>query len=91
MRRRITVLFALVSALGLVGMTVFAVQADDAPWRDRVDSDLQTWTGDIAVGCPPVTLFTAGGGHVSRVVSRCRPCLAVPAQSLQEAAAEGSQ
>ena len=97
MRRSITLLFTLVSALGLIGMTVFAVHADGASWRDQVDSDLQTRTSDIAAGltpdedgvlaypvpkdggfdCPPVTLFTAGGGHLSPVVSPRRPCLAV--------------
>jgi len=111
MRRRITLLFTLVSALGLIGMTVFAVHADGASWRDQVDSDLQTRTSDIAAGltpdedgvlaypapkdhgydCPPVTLFTAGAGHVSRVVSPRRPCLAVPAEALQEAAAEAAR
>ncbi|WP_307853138.1 HAMP domain-containing sensor histidine kinase [Kitasatospora sp. RG8] len=48
LRRRITLLFALVSALGLVGMAVLAVRADDASWRAQVDADLKLRTSEFA-------------------------------------------
>ncbi|WP_369182417.1 sensor histidine kinase [Streptomyces sp. Y1] len=47
LRRRIALLFALVSALGLVGMTVIAVHADDASWRSQVDADLKLRTSEF--------------------------------------------
>ncbi|MEE1787029.1 HAMP domain-containing sensor histidine kinase [Streptomyces sp. SP17BM10] len=111
MRRRIALLFALVSALGLVGMAVFAAHADDTSWRDQVDSDLQARTSDVVTelhpdedgviaypdpkdggyDCPPVTLFTATGEHVSPVVSPHRPCLTVPAEAMRALAAEAAR
>lgn len=48
LRRRITLLFALVSAAGLIGVTILAVRADDVSWRDRVDADLELVTGQLA-------------------------------------------
>ncbi|MFJ9610755.1 sensor histidine kinase [Kitasatospora sp. NPDC101176] len=48
LRRRIALLFALVSALGLIGMTVIAVHADDASWRSQVDADLKLRTSEFA-------------------------------------------
>ncbi|MGW8885646.1 sensor histidine kinase [Streptomyces sp. NPDC055749] len=40
LRRRITALFALTSAVGLVIMAVFAVRSDDARWREQLDRTL---------------------------------------------------
>lgn len=40
LRRRITALFALTSALGLVTMTVLAVRSDDARWREQLDRSM---------------------------------------------------
>lgn len=40
LRRRITALFALTSAVGLVAMAVFAVGSDDARWREQVDQSM---------------------------------------------------
>lgn len=40
LRRRITALFALTSAVGLVGMAVFAVQSDDRRWRQQLDQTM---------------------------------------------------
>ncbi|GAA3117657.1 HAMP domain-containing sensor histidine kinase [Streptomyces rectiviolaceus] len=40
LRRRITALFALTSAVGLVGMAVFAVQSDDRRWRQQLDGTM---------------------------------------------------
>ncbi|MEU9703666.1 HAMP domain-containing sensor histidine kinase [Streptomyces sp. NPDC047981] len=37
LRRRITALFALTSAVGLVTMAVLAVRSDDARWREQLD------------------------------------------------------
>ncbi|WP_254705682.1 sensor histidine kinase [Streptomyces vilmorinianum] len=37
LRRRITALFALTSAVGLVSMAVLAVRSDDARWREQLD------------------------------------------------------
>ncbi|MDT9687131.1 HAMP domain-containing sensor histidine kinase [Streptomyces sp. P9(2023)] len=37
LRRRITALFALTSAAGLVAMAVLAVRSDDARWREQLD------------------------------------------------------
>ncbi|MFD8087251.1 sensor histidine kinase [Kitasatospora sp. NPDC059722] len=48
LRRRIALLFALVSALALVGMAVVAVHADDDAWRSQVDSDLKLRTSEFA-------------------------------------------
>ncbi|MGA5821678.1 sensor histidine kinase [Kitasatospora sp. NPDC094028] len=47
LRRRIALLFALVSGLGLVGMTVIAVRADDTSWRSQVDADLKLRTSEF--------------------------------------------
>ncbi|GAB7184700.1 hypothetical protein ATKI12_4531 [Kitasatospora sp. Ki12] len=48
LRRRITLLFALVSAAGLVGMAVIAVHADDSSWRAQVDADLKLRTSEFS-------------------------------------------
>ncbi|MFG2503430.1 sensor histidine kinase [Streptomyces sp. NPDC048441] len=40
LRRRITALFALTSAVGLIGMAVFAVQSDDRRWRQQLDQSM---------------------------------------------------
>ncbi|MBT2439535.1 HAMP domain-containing histidine kinase [Streptomyces sp. ISL-36] len=40
LRRRITALFALTSAVGLVAMAVFAVRSDDARWREQLDRSM---------------------------------------------------
>lgn len=37
LRRGITALFALTSALGLIGLAAFAISVDDAAWRTEVD------------------------------------------------------
>ncbi|MDV5149739.1 HAMP domain-containing sensor histidine kinase [Streptomyces sp. SBC-4] len=37
LRRRISLLFALTSAVGLVAMAVFAVRSDSARWREQLD------------------------------------------------------
>ncbi|NEE26522.1 sensor histidine kinase, partial [Streptomyces sp. SID7982] len=37
LRRRITLLFALTSAVGLVAMAAWAVRGDDVRWRDQLD------------------------------------------------------
>ncbi|MET8626804.1 ATP-binding protein [Kitasatospora sp. NPDC004669] len=50
LRRRIAVLFALVSAVGLVGMTVLAVQADDESWRSRADAELALMGNEALLG-----------------------------------------
>ncbi|MFI1223359.1 MULTISPECIES: sensor histidine kinase [unclassified Streptomyces] len=44
LRRRITALFALTSAVGLVIMAVFAVRSDDARWREQLDRTLNVDT-----------------------------------------------
>ncbi|MEU6974131.1 HAMP domain-containing sensor histidine kinase [Kitasatospora aureofaciens] len=48
LRRRIAMLFGLVSALGLVGMAIVAVQGDDTSWRTQVDTELRLRTGEFA-------------------------------------------
>ncbi|MFC8125054.1 sensor histidine kinase [Streptomyces sp. NPDC057302] len=40
LRLRITALFALTSAVGLIGMAVFAVQSDDRRWRQQLDQTM---------------------------------------------------
>ncbi|MFJ9847728.1 sensor histidine kinase, partial [Kitasatospora sp. NPDC101155] len=50
LRRRTALLFALVSAIGLIGMTVLAVQADDASWRSQTDTDLALWGNEAVLG-----------------------------------------
>ncbi|MFD7326415.1 sensor histidine kinase [Streptomyces sp. NPDC059875] len=40
LRRRITALFALTSAVGLVTMAVLAVRSDDARWREQLDQSM---------------------------------------------------
>ncbi|MFJ3904910.1 sensor histidine kinase [Streptomyces sp. NPDC090025] len=40
LRRRISVLFALTSAIGLVAMAVLAVRSDDARWREQLDHSM---------------------------------------------------
>ncbi|MFF8610425.1 sensor histidine kinase [Streptomyces sp. NPDC015346] len=40
LRRRITALFALTSAVGLVSMAVFAVRSDDTRWREQLDRSM---------------------------------------------------
>ncbi|MEU4114878.1 HAMP domain-containing sensor histidine kinase [Kitasatospora sp. NPDC028055] len=47
LRRRIALLFGLVSALGLVGMAIIAVQGDDRSWRAQVDTELRLRTSEI--------------------------------------------
>ncbi len=44
LRRRITALFALTSAVGLVTMAVFAVRSDDARWREQLDQSMNVET-----------------------------------------------
>ncbi|MEU6969966.1 HAMP domain-containing sensor histidine kinase [Kitasatospora aureofaciens] len=108
LRRRIALLFGLVSALGLVGMAIIAVQGDDTSWRSQVDTDLRLRTAEVIAGlkydedgdlefpdpkegaydCPPVTLFAGSGSRLPPVATPHRPCLAVPAEALQDVAAE---
>ncbi|MEV0322428.1 HAMP domain-containing sensor histidine kinase [Streptomyces sp. NPDC050658] len=45
LRRRITALFALTSAVGLIGMAVFAVRSDDRRWRQQLDGAMGQDTG----------------------------------------------
>ncbi|MFD9857862.1 sensor histidine kinase [Streptomyces alboflavus] len=45
LRRRITVLFALTSAVGLITMAVLAVHSDGTRWREQLD---QSMNGDIS-------------------------------------------
>ncbi|MEV0118815.1 HAMP domain-containing sensor histidine kinase [Streptomyces sp. NPDC050844] len=40
LRRRITALFALTSAAGLIGLAVFAVHSDDRRWRQQLDQSM---------------------------------------------------
>ncbi|MEU7510627.1 HAMP domain-containing sensor histidine kinase [Streptomyces sp. NPDC042898] len=40
LRRRISLLFALTSAVGLIAMAVFAVRSDSARWREQLDHAL---------------------------------------------------
>ncbi|WP_411109175.1 sensor histidine kinase [Streptomyces sp. c-19] len=40
LRRRISLLFALTSAVGLVAMAVFAVRSDSARWREQLDHSM---------------------------------------------------
>ncbi|WP_031066214.1 sensor histidine kinase [Streptomyces sp. NRRL WC-3742] len=47
LRRRIALLFGLVSALGLVGMAIIAVQGDNSSWRAQVDTDLRLRTARV--------------------------------------------
>ncbi|GAA3035214.1 hypothetical protein GCM10020229_53320 [Kitasatospora albolonga] len=47
LRRRTALLFALVSALGLVGMAVVAVRAADSSWRAQVDADLTLRVNEV--------------------------------------------
>ncbi|MFE0459617.1 sensor histidine kinase [Kitasatospora sp. NPDC058965] len=111
LRRRIALLFAAVSAVGLVGMAVIAVRADDSSWRSQVDADLKLRTSDFSASlgvdddnnltypepkdgsydCPPVTLFVRTADRVSPVARPERPCLAVPAEALQAAAARAAR
>ncbi|MBV7247576.1 sensor histidine kinase KdpD [Streptomyces sp. MW-W600-10] len=44
LRRRITLLFALTSAVGLVAMAVWAVRGDDGRWRDQLDRTMSADT-----------------------------------------------
>ncbi|MFI9002108.1 sensor histidine kinase [Streptomyces sp. NPDC053541] len=44
LRRRISVLFALTSAVGLVAMAVFAVRSDSGRWREQLDHTLDADT-----------------------------------------------
>ncbi|MFD4370174.1 sensor histidine kinase [Streptomyces sp. NPDC058486] len=44
LRRRITALFALTSAVGLVAMAVLAVRSDDARWREQLDHSMDADT-----------------------------------------------
>ncbi|MEU2657037.1 HAMP domain-containing sensor histidine kinase [Streptomyces sp. NPDC007325] len=44
LRRRISLLFALTSAAGLVAMAVFAVRADSVRWRERLDHAMDAET-----------------------------------------------
>ncbi|MGW8487700.1 sensor histidine kinase [Streptomyces sp. NPDC055886] len=69
LRRRITLLFALTSAVGLVAMAAWAVRGDDARWRDQLDRTMSADT-NWALGLletdedgrldPGVLLDTAG-------------------------------
>ncbi|MCA1274356.1 HAMP domain-containing histidine kinase [Streptomyces sp. 7G] len=44
LRRRITLLFALTSAVGLVAMAAWAVRGDDVRWRDQLDRTMSADT-----------------------------------------------
>ena len=44
LRRRITTLFALTSAVGLVAMAVLAIRSDDARWREQLDRTMDADT-----------------------------------------------
>ncbi|MGA5198532.1 sensor histidine kinase [Streptomyces exfoliatus] len=44
LRRRISLLFALTSAVGLVAMAVFAVRSDSARWREQLDHSMDADT-----------------------------------------------
>ncbi|MET9675531.1 HAMP domain-containing sensor histidine kinase [Streptomyces sp. NPDC006482] len=44
LRRRISLLFALTSAVGLVAMAVFAVRSDSARWREQLDHAMEADT-----------------------------------------------
>ncbi|MEV6247659.1 HAMP domain-containing sensor histidine kinase [Streptomyces sp. NPDC051742] len=44
LRRRISLLFALTSAVGLVAMAVFAVRGDSARWREQLDHSMDADT-----------------------------------------------
>ncbi|MFF3315029.1 sensor histidine kinase [Streptomyces sp. NPDC003035] len=44
LRRRITALFALTSAVGLVTMAVLAVRSDDTRWREQLDRSMNLGT-----------------------------------------------
>ncbi|WP_051836457.1 sensor histidine kinase [Streptomyces sp. NRRL WC-3742] len=48
LRRRIAVLFALVSGLGLVGMATIAVHGDNASWHFQVEADLRLRSSEFA-------------------------------------------
>ncbi|MFI9331253.1 sensor histidine kinase [Kitasatospora sp. NPDC052868] len=45
LRRRLTALFALTSAIGLIGLAAFAIRTDDKSWSDRLDDALTLQTG----------------------------------------------
>ncbi|MFF3973424.1 sensor histidine kinase [Streptomyces rubiginosohelvolus] len=44
LRRRITLLFALTSAVGLIAMAAWAVRGDDVRWRDQLDRTMSADT-----------------------------------------------
>ncbi|MFH9725517.1 sensor histidine kinase [Streptomyces sp. NPDC017254] len=44
LRRRISLLFALTSAVGLIAMAVFAVRGDSARWREQLDHSMDVDT-----------------------------------------------
>ncbi|NEC17540.1 sensor histidine kinase, partial [Streptomyces parvus] len=44
LRRRITLLFALTSAVGLISMAAWAVRGDDVRWRDQLDRTMSADT-----------------------------------------------
>ncbi|KOV31913.1 histidine kinase [Streptomyces sp. XY431] len=44
LRRRLTALFALTSAIGLIGLAAFAIRTDDNSWNDRLDDALTLQT-----------------------------------------------
>ncbi|MEU2760625.1 HAMP domain-containing sensor histidine kinase [Streptomyces sp. NPDC007094] len=85
LRRRITLLFALTSAVGLVAMAAWAVRGDDVRWRDQLDRTMSADT-NWALGLletdedgrldPEVLLDTAGTAcpplHVLSVPSDAR-------------------
>ncbi|WP_435297706.1 sensor histidine kinase [Streptomyces sp. YPW6] len=88
LRRRITLLFALTSAVGLVAMAAWAVRGDDVRWRDQLDRTMSADT-NWALGLletdedgrldPEVLLDTAG--------TACPPLhvLSVPSDAARDA------
>ncbi|WP_308119251.1 HAMP domain-containing sensor histidine kinase [Streptomyces sp. JJ38] len=58
LRRRITLVFALTSAAGLVAMAVFAVRGDDARWREQLD---HTMNADLSWALGLLEADEAGG------------------------------
>ena len=48
LRRRVAILFTLISALAVIGMGVVALHANDDSWHSQVDSELKLQTGEFA-------------------------------------------